>query len=192
MSPPDPRPGADPGTLTRLIPALRRADPDAVAALWRRFYTRLVGVARKVLAAGTVDSASDVATEAFLRFCRAVARPESFPRLDDSGNLWALLVRFTVREAIDSNEDHPHGDAGVDGVAGREPAPDFAVEVDDWLGRLFARLPDDELGLVARLKLEGHTNEAIAARIGRAVCAVERRLRRIRRYWAPLLGLEET
>ena len=40
-----------------------------------------------------------------------------------------------------------------------------------------------QLRTIALLKLEGHTNDEIAARIGRSVPTVERRLRLIRQTW---------
>jgi DNA-directed RNA polymerase specialized sigma24 family protein len=48
---------------------------------------------------------------------------------------------------------------------------------------LLARLDDEELREIALLKLQGFTNEEIAARIGRALPTVERRLRLIRQTW---------
>jgi DNA-directed RNA polymerase specialized sigma24 family protein len=53
---------------------------------------------------------------------------------------------------------------------------------DDLRARL-AQLPDDELRQIALLKLEGYTNEEIAARTGDSLRSVARRLVLIRRTW---------
>ena len=50
--------------------------------------------------------------------------------------------------------------------------------------RLLDGLGDDALRSVAVWKLEGYTNEEIAAKLGRAPATVERKLRMIRDAWA--------
>jgi DNA-directed RNA polymerase specialized sigma24 family protein len=53
---------------------------------------------------------------------------------------------------------------------------------------LLGLLDDDSLRQIARLKLEGYTNEEIAERLGIVERTVERRLNRIRRQWMEALG----
>ena len=70
--------------------------------------------------------------------------------------------------------------AGLDQFAGPEPTPEFAAVIAEGFQRLLDLLADDELREIALLKLEGHTNEELAARTGRSVPTIERRLRLIR------------
>ena len=54
--------------------------------------------------------------------------------------------------------------------------------------RLIEMLPDAELRTLAVWKMEGHSNEEIAARWGCVVRTVERRLKVIRSLWAGEVG----
>jgi DNA-directed RNA polymerase specialized sigma24 family protein len=72
---------------------------------------------------------------------------------------------------------------GFDQFAGREPTPEFAAEVAEECARLFDLLGDIELRSIALWKMEGHTTDEIAARLGRAPRSVERKLHRIRNLW---------
>ncbi len=72
----------------------------------------------------------------------------------------------------------------VDRVIGPEPTPALAAQVADEYRRLLDGLCEDSLRSVALWKLEGHTNDEIAARLGCVRQTVERKLRRIRTLWA--------
>jgi DNA-directed RNA polymerase specialized sigma24 family protein len=66
---------------------------------------------------------------------------------------------------------------------GREPTPEAASLVADECRRLLARLKTDELRTIAVWKMEGYTNEDIAAKLDCAPSTVERKLQRIRGQW---------
>jgi DNA-directed RNA polymerase specialized sigma24 family protein len=66
-------------------------------------------------------------------------------------------------------------------LLGREPEPAVVVRAVEECRRLLAQLGDEPLHQVALWKVEGFTNEEIAAQLGRSVPAVERKLARIRR-----------
>ncbi len=68
-------------------------------------------------------------------------------------------------------------------VAGAEPSPEFAALVADESRRLFEALSDDSLRQVVRLRLEGFTNEEIAAALDCGLRTVERKLALIRKRW---------
>jgi DNA-directed RNA polymerase specialized sigma24 family protein len=68
-------------------------------------------------------------------------------------------------------------------VVGDEPTPEFAAQAAEEYRRLLERLGDDQLRSIAVWKMEGYTNEEIAARLGCAVATVERRLHLIRKIW---------
>jgi DNA-directed RNA polymerase specialized sigma24 family protein len=68
-------------------------------------------------------------------------------------------------------------------VVGREPTPSFAAGVAEECRRLLDRLGSGELQEVALLKMEGYTNAEVAAKLGRSLATVERKLKLIRRTW---------
>src|SRR5262249_28072880 len=170
--------------------------------LWEGYYRRLVGLAHaRLRGVSTADGGpEDVALSAFASFCRGVELGR-FPRLDDRHDLWQVLVMITARKTIDLRQrpaakkrgggrvpqtlQLPGGDEedALAYVVGREPGPELAAEMAENCRRLFGLLPNDQLRMIAQQKMEGFTNEEIAAKIGRSVGAVERKLRLIRQTW---------
>src|SRR5262249_45697951 len=143
----------------------------------------------------------DVALSAFDSFFRA-AEQGRFPRLDDRHDLWQLLVLIADRKACDLIEherrqkrgggkvlDESAG-PGLAQVVDREPTPQMAAEVAEECKRLLDVLKDDQLRRVALWKMEGYTNDEIAAKLGRSRPTVERKLDRIRCTWKQELGHE--
>src|SRR4051812_36370551 len=90
------------GSVTLWIGDLKAGDADAAQRLWERYFATLVRLARDRLRAthrGAEDE-EDVALSAFDSFCAAASRGR-FPRLDDRGDLWKVLVTLTHRKALD-------------------------------------------------------------------------------------------
>ncbi len=194
------------GSVTHWLHQLGGGDPAAAQPLWERYIDRLVRLAALKLRGAPRRAADeeDVALSAFESFCQGVARGR-FPQLHDRDNLWGLLVRITARKALNLAQherrqkrgggrivdeaalaaaDSPCGaDGGLDRIVGHEPTPAFAAQVAEECRRLLDQLGDAELRQVAVWKMEGYTNAEIAARTGRAVPTVERRLRLIRKVW---------
>jgi DNA-directed RNA polymerase specialized sigma24 family protein len=192
-----------PGSVTLWIQQLKAGDQAALHHLWEGYFPRLVAMARKKLGRSPRQAADeeDVALSAFDSFCRGVEQGR-FPRLDDRDDLWHLLVALTLRKASNlarhAGAQHQGGGrvrhvsalAGLDESEGRafaellsqEPDPAFAAQVAEECGRLLGLLPVP-LREVAVLKMEGHSNEDIAATIGRALATAERRLKDIRALW---------
>jgi RNA polymerase sigma factor (sigma-70 family) len=190
-----------PGSVTVWLDRLKEgADRDeAVARLWERYFTRLVAQARQHLRGrrATGDE-EDAALSAFDGFVRAVEAGR-FPRLGDRDDLWQVLLMMTANRARNAVRDGnrrkrgggrvAHGIAGTDSEAGvqlpsPEPDPAEAVALAEGAERLLEALSDPGLRQVAVLRLEGETVREIAARLGRAVATVERKLKRIREVWA--------
>jgi DNA-directed RNA polymerase specialized sigma24 family protein len=139
---------------------------------------------------------------AFDSFCRG-ATAGRFPRLDDRDDLWPVLVTITVRKASDQvrrerrlkrgggrvRSEHELGrsapDAGgfMDEVVGREPTPELAAMMAEQYLHLLGRLADETFRRIAAWKLEGYSNEEIAARLGCGLRTVERKLGAIRSIW---------
>jgi RNA polymerase sigma factor (sigma-70 family) len=186
------------GDVTGWFRQLEEGDRQAVQRLWERYYRRLVGLARKKCVGLPLRAANeeDVALSAFDSFIRGVEQGR-FPRLEDRDDLWQILAMITTRKAIDLKNyaererrdwrlEAPDDSDGalLRGLIGREPDPAFAAQVAEELERLLGLLPDDELRQIVLLKLEGCTNEEIAARLDLLLKSVERRLSRVRKRWA--------
>jgi DNA-directed RNA polymerase specialized sigma24 family protein len=197
-------PIASKDSVTHWVGQLKVGDAEAAQRLWERYFHRLVGLARKKLrpAGRRAADEEDVALSAFDSFCRGAGLGH-FPQLDSRDNLWRLLVTLTARKAFDlERAEHceKRGGGAVGGesgltapdesgygfeqVIGREPTPAFAAQVADECRRLLGLLDSDELRSIAVWKMEGDTVEQIAARLGCAPSTVERKMRRIRGYWA--------
>jgi DNA-directed RNA polymerase specialized sigma24 family protein len=188
---------AAPGSVTHWLNELRTGDSVAARKLWEQYFQRLAELARRRLRdlpRGAADE-EDVALSAFDSFCRG-AEQGRFPRLNDRDDLWQMLFILTQRKAIDliQHEGRARRDwrkvepadaersPGAD-LVGREPDPAFAALVAEECQRLLGALGDDGLRLLAVRKMEGHTNEEIAALLNCSLATVERRLRLIRKEW---------
>jgi DNA-directed RNA polymerase specialized sigma24 family protein len=201
------RPLASTHSVTRWLQQLKQGDRQAVGPLWKRYFTRFVQLARtwfpgthKTAAA----SAEDAALDAFASFCRR-AEEDGFSRLFDRDDLWQILVVLVFRKRcnqiqyerrkrrqpaggrvyVASSLEPDDGEAGalLSNMLSREPEPSLVVQAAEECRRLLAEPEDDQLRQVAQWKMEGFTNEEIAAKLGRAVATVERKLARIRRLW---------
>src|SRR5262245_12611335 len=176
------------GSVTRWVVALKDGDAAAAQPLWERYHRQLIGLARQKLQSARRREADeeDVVQNAFHSFFRGVADGR-FPQLDDRDNLWRLLVVITARKALDqiaqqnarrrgggsknngqriSSRGVRWDDAAIEEVVGDAPTPEFAVQVAEQYERLLGLLGDDKLRRVAVLKMEGVTDEEIAAKLG--------------------------
>jgi DNA-directed RNA polymerase specialized sigma24 family protein len=182
-----------PGSVTHWLDQLKAGDPAAAQPLWERYFERLVQLARQELrsAPRRLADEEDVALGAFDSFCRD-ARRGRFPQLADRDNLWRLLVVITAQKASDLKrheraEKRGGGQAAIGDLAqilGTEPSPEFAVQAAEECQRLLARLGVGDLRSIALWKMEGYSNEEIAAKLGCVVRTVERRLAVIRNLWS--------
>jgi DNA-directed RNA polymerase specialized sigma24 family protein len=190
------------GSVTHWLGLLKAGDEAAAQHLWDRFFTRLVGLAQdqlRGLPRGPADE-EDVALSAFNRFCLA-ARRGQFPRLEDRDDLWQLLALLAERKARDHrrrekrlkrgggqvrDEAWLQGSRRKEGlvaVTSREPTPEFAALLAEECRVLLKRLDDDGLRAVAVAKMEGCTNQEVAAALTCSLRTVERKLQLIRNIW---------
>jgi DNA-directed RNA polymerase specialized sigma24 family protein len=180
-----------------LIGPLQQGDPAAAQQLWERFFQPLVALAHKKLAGSPnrAADAEDVALSAFGSFCRNAERGR-FPQLVDRDNLWRVLVVITARKAGHLLRDErrqkrvgraqppaPAEEIAIEQIVSREPSPEFAAEVAEECQRLLHCLGDGELKSIALWKMEGHTNEEIAGKLGYVVRSIKRKLHLIRKIW---------
>ncbi len=190
------------GSVGRLRDGLASRNPDAITALWARYFEPLARVAASRMNPAVCRSGGpeDVARDVILEFCRLLAEPDvarRFPRLSTRQNLWAVLVRMTVYEAFDKTAkfrrqleivagESAFGPTGPDGVVGTEPAPEFVAAVNDLLEQLATwKHPEQgrRLQTVARMILEGYTHAEIAAELLCSERDVGRKLKLIRKIW---------
>jgi DNA-directed RNA polymerase specialized sigma24 family protein len=188
------------GSVTYWIGLLKAGDPTAAQQLWEAYFQRLVRIARSKLHSTPRRAADeeDVALSAFDSFCRG-AEQGRFPQLLDRADLWQVLVVLTARKAYRlAQYEHRQKRSGgqvpseeteaeeplLAQVIGREPTPEFAVQVAEECQRLLDRLGSTELRAIALWKMEGYTTEEIAAKQDCAPRTIERKLQRIRSLWA--------
>jgi len=183
------------GSVTTWIHALTAGNDDVAQNLWERYFGRMVELARNKLRASVSRAADeeDVALSAFHSFCQA-AHERRFPRLANRDDLWQVLVMLTARKALDQRKydlrkkradsaTRPLDDAALETVIGADPDPAFAALVADEFRALLDRLDDAELKYIAIRKLEGFTNDEIAAELNCTVRTIGRRLALIRDLW---------
>lgn len=186
------------GDVTRWIQDMQAGDRLAVQKLWEAYFRRLVSFAREKLGELPRRAADeeDIALSAFDSLVRG-AEQGRFPRLEDRGDLWQILVMIAGRKVIDlathegrdKRDWHragtaPEGNGAIlRSLTGREPDPAFAAELAETCRCLLERLPDDELRQIALSKMEGRTNDEIGVRLGVSLATVERRLALIRKTW---------
>jgi DNA-directed RNA polymerase specialized sigma24 family protein len=185
------------GSITHCIGQLKAGEAAAAQKLWEGYFHKMIELARHKLQGAPRRAADeeDVALSAFNSFCQG-ATAGRFPQLTDRDSLWPLLVKITAHKAVDHLR-HEHRlkrggqpaeggeppEADVDQVLGREPTPEFALQVAEEYERLLELLGDDTLRAVALWKMEGYTTEEIASRLGCVPRTVERKLRVIRELW---------
>ncbi|MGF1583096.1 MAG: ECF-type sigma factor [Gemmataceae bacterium] len=196
------------GSITLLVQQLKAGQRDALQDLWARYFERLVRLARKKLdgAPRQMADEEDVALSAINSFCVAVEN-QRFPKLEDSADLWQILVMLVRKKSARLWEYHsrerrnhnkvqsievPPGAGSesdaffLDQIQGETPDPQVAAEFTEQLQVLLQTLSDKELQQIAVLRLEGHTHGEIGETIDRSSETVRRRLERIQKTWVRL------
>jgi RNA polymerase sigma factor (sigma-70 family) len=187
------------------IRELQAGNQAAAQQLWEHYFNRLVHLAQQRLPNRLRRHADeeDVALSAFNSFCRGAERGR-YPQLADREDMWRLLVTITAHKAIHAvrNEqrlkrggaNRASADAGnadfvLEEVIGREPSPEFSLQVAEELDKLLAMLKDPTLQSIAVWKMEGYTSEEISQKLNCTVRTVERKLRLIRQVWEVAMKL---
>ncbi len=176
-------------SITRLIRAAQDDRDSAVGPLLAVYFGRLVQLARKRLqnVPGLHGYDEDLALRSFFSVYQRVRDPSRPLHLAGRDDLWRLLAARTISRAIDLIRRRRPGEAlgGVDAEAllNREPTPEEAAETADECRRLLGLLDEPQLQQVALWKVEGYTNEEIAARLECVPRTVERKVSRIRLLW---------
>lgn len=189
-------------TIAEWIERLRQGDEEAARQLWERFFDRLLDVAaRKIKHTRSADyDEEDIVLSALKSFCFGV-RKGRFPQLRDRDDLWRLLFVITSRKIADryafqrraKRDQNREAVLQPDSSSSKtlstwfvsgEPNPAVAAECEEQLSALLQSLQNEDLKRVALWKMEGYTNEEIAALLSRSLATVERKLRTIRDIWS--------
>ena len=179
----------DTQSVTRLIRAAQHDRASAVGPLLAVYFDRLVQLARRRLQGvpGLGGYDEDVALRSFYSVYRRLRDPQRPLRLTGPDDLWRLLAARTISRAIDLIRRHRPGEVpgehDLERLLTREPTPEEAAAMADECRRLLDILEEPELRQVALWKVEGYTNEEIAARLDCVPRTVERKVRRIRLLW---------
>jgi DNA-directed RNA polymerase specialized sigma24 family protein len=192
--------------VTEWMGRLQAGDDEAARQLWRRYFDRLVELARRRLGAAPrrVADEEDVALSVFRCLCHG-AEHGQFTDLSGRDELWRLLVVLTEHKVIDQRRvatgqkrggGHVRGDSafpragdaevppGFDQYPGDAPTPEFLATLADEHELLMNSLTDERLRRIAEGKLLGYTNGEIAAQLGLTRRSIERKLQRIRELWS--------
>jgi DNA-directed RNA polymerase specialized sigma24 family protein len=195
------------GSVTRWIGDVKDGDRDAMERLWARYFQRLAALARRQLkssrrAPGAVDE-EDVALSALNNLWDRISTGE-LPDVRGRDELWRLLVVIAARKVIGHVRHEGRQKRGSDRVVDEarlatalggddadvraqfvaaEPTPEFVAMVAEETVKRLDSLPDPILRQVAILRMEGHSNPEIAAKLGCVVRTIERKLDVIRSLW---------
>ncbi len=191
------------GSVTALFSQLKNCDAAALSEVWRRFFPRMAGLARKTLSpivkSGT--DPEDVAQSAFVSFWQALGAGREFA-FADRDDLWRLLALMTARKSRNAAR---HAQAQKRGGGKTRNESELAASAEDRseqrLDHLLAEFspPEFDLGCeemllsleesdraVAILRLNGYSTAEIATLTDRSPRSVQRILDSVRERWKKL------
>jgi len=194
-------PDSNDGSVSRWIVELKDGNSAAADVLWQRYFDRLVKTCSRRLgkASRRVADEEDVAVDVFDSLCRGAAEGR-FDHLQGRDDLWSLLVVIAGRKAVSQIRRQTsqkrggtelRGDSvffqeggGFDQFLNAEPTPETLAIVKEKHQRLMSRLRDDGQRQIARLRLQGYSNEEIADQTGISLRSVARKIAVIKAVWS--------
>ncbi|MEL7500755.1 MAG: ECF-type sigma factor [Planctomycetota bacterium] len=195
-------------SVTDWISDLKHGSDDAADALWKRYFGRLVAVAKKRLANAPkrIADEEDVALNVFRSLCDG-AEQGRFEQLHDRDDLWKLLVVMTRHKSMNqlrrqtalkrggrNVSGHSIFEAedvhGFDIFLGEDPTPEFLAEVQEEQERLLNLLTGKAHREIAELRLQGFSIAETAAKLTLSPRSVKRKLALIREVW--IVEIEDT
>lgn len=198
-------------SVTYWLDGLKQGHNEAIQHIWHRYFQQLMQVARRRMGDSSrrVADEEDVALSAFKSLCAGAAAGR-FTQLEQRDDLWQVLVTIAGRKAVDQIRRQTSQKRGAGTVRGdsvvlnlggdapgtfehflsAEPTPEVIATMEEESARLMSQLPDDTFRTIARLRLEGFSNEEIAGDLQLSLRSVERKLGVIRDLWSQTLGGE--
>ncbi len=182
--------------ITQWIRGAQARDEASEHGLWNHYFSRVVRLARSRMFAlqASVYDEEDAAVSALRSVFRGI-QGERFPELHDRNNLWRILVvvtnrklraqwrRETAGRRSPQTADPDAEPVSLEEIIGREPTPEFVAEVMDETEAWLERLADRTLQKILVMRLDGFTNDEIAAQLDCTTRTVERKMERIRLIW---------
>ena len=184
------------GSVSRWIPGLRSGDGTAAQEIWERYKQQMLLIANRELrdSGRTVADEDDVVIVAFAAFLRRSSLG-AYTSMSTRDDLWRLLATITRTHAWRQSRflgrlrrggvrrKQPTASAILSEIACGRPSPDVLVSFSETLKHLLDCLEDPALTEVALGRLQGMSNDEIAAKQNRSVRTIERRLNVIRSTW---------
>ena len=159
------------------LEAVRRRDPEALAAFFEAHFDRLYNLAFRLV--GEHSLAEDVLQEVFLKLHRAAAQLD--PERDPAPWL-ATITRNACREQWRRRRRHVEG---KDSIEADLPDASPSAEVDTLraererrVGRALMRLPEGLREVVVLRDFHGLAHEEVATVVGAKIAAVRKRYSR--------------
>jgi DNA-directed RNA polymerase specialized sigma24 family protein len=184
-------------SVERIAPSrnsLTTSDPAEIQQLWEHFFQRLVELIRKQSQSVSGSLANETGTlQDLLDSLNRAVECGRFPQLCDRNSLWRFLLIITALNVPDLKAQGKVTlrDAGWPGeesvfaeIVGQEPMPEFAAQLVKQSERLVRRLGNLKLRSIAVWKLQGYTDDQIAAEFGTTSRLVRSRLERIWAIWS--------
>ena len=191
--------------ITVWISEAQNADPQAAQRIWDEYFERLIVYAKKKMSGLPRRSADeeDVALSAMNSFFEGVQQGKFLPK--DRDELWKLLATITVRKATREWRKHYSQKRGGGEVRGESVfhaaaqqtsgfgineamAPDNLPVMSRYLTatceEMLEVLGDDALKTVAKLRLEGFSNDEISEELQVSRATIKRKLAKIREIWS--------
>ena len=177
-----------------LLERLNRGEQDVSDDVFKTYYTKLIGLARRRLAVAPPQIADEegAVISAFRSFFSGIENND-FDQIEDRHELWNILVTITVRKAIKQLRLHfkKSGEgnqidrsANLDTVRNAEPTPERVVELLDQCEFLVAQLEDPTLRQIAVLRLQGLETREIADVVDLHQRSVQRKIALIESKWS--------
>ncbi|MFN7893089.1 MAG: ECF-type sigma factor [Pirellula sp.] len=197
-------------SVTNWLRKLEAGHDEAAQRLWNVFFDHLVVLVQHRLRSSPrgIADAEDVALSAFASFCLGVQK-QRFPELSDRNGLWSLLVSITLRKLMhmlrDQNRlkrggkfrqspqmnDSFDGPTEIEQIIANEPTPEMAAQLAEQYEQWIRALDSEELVSIMQWKIEGFTNNEIAAKCGLTARTIERKLNLIRKILTQAASKEE-
>lgn len=200
------------GTVSIWLRDIEQGDSNALNMLCERYLSLLQRTAHACVPrrGSTVEDADDVASRTLWRCVASLAHRDEDKRIRDRESLWIFMMVILHSVVVDSarrNRAKKRGSGknlslshflGTDsesqlvGLVDSRTDQETVVAIHDSIEYLlFDKLKNDDTREVARLKLEGYTNQEVADLLNIDVTSVRRKLRRIKKLWLKELGFIE-
>ena len=177
-----------------LLERLNRGEQDVYDDVFKTYYSKLIGLARRRLAVAPPQVADEegAVISAFRSFFSGIENHD-FDQIEDRHELWNILVTITVRKAIKQLRLHfkKSGEgnqidrsANLDTIRNAEPTPERVVELLDQCEFLVAQLDNPTLRQIAVLRLQGLDTREIADVVDLHRRSVQRKLTLIQSKWS--------